>query len=53
MPATSCKGYGNLVLIKHDDGYVTAYAHAESIVVKRGDTVAKGQIIGYAGTPAM
>ena len=44
------KGYGNLILIKHDDGYVTAYAHAESIVVNRGDTVTKGQIIGYAGT---
>ena len=43
------KGYGNLVLIKHDDGYVTAYAHAERIVVNRGDYVAKGQIIGYSG----
>jgi len=43
------KGYGNLILIKHDDGYVTAYAHAESIVVNRGDTVSKGQIIAYAG----
>jgi murein DD-endopeptidase MepM/ murein hydrolase activator NlpD len=43
------RGYGNLVLIKHDDGYVTAYAHAERIVVNRGDYVQKGQIIGYAG----
>lgn len=43
------RGYGNLVLIKHDDGYVTAYAHAERIVVGRGDVVQKGQIIGYAG----
>jgi murein DD-endopeptidase MepM/ murein hydrolase activator NlpD len=43
------RGYGNLVLIKHDDGYVTAYAHAERIVVARGDTVQKGQIIAYAG----
>ncbi len=43
------RGYGNLVLIKHDDGYVTAYAHAERIVVNRGDMVQKGQIIGYAG----
>ncbi|HXC54390.1 MAG TPA: peptidoglycan DD-metalloendopeptidase family protein [Rhizomicrobium sp.] len=43
------RGYGNLVLIKHDDGYVTAYAHAERIVVNRGDYVAKGQVIGYAG----
>jgi len=43
------RGYGNLILIKHDDGYVTAYAHAERIVVARGDSVAKGQIIAYAG----
>ena len=43
------RGYGNLVLIKHDNGYVTAYAHAERIVVNRGDYVQKGQIIGYAG----
>jgi murein DD-endopeptidase MepM/ murein hydrolase activator NlpD len=43
------KGYGNLVLIKHSDGYVTAYAHAQSIQVARGDTVEKGQVIGTAG----
>ena len=43
------KGYGNLVLIQHDDGYVTAYAHAESIAVSRGDHVDKGQVIGLAG----
>lgn len=43
------KGYGNLVLIRHDDGYVTAYAHAERIAVGRGERVAKGHVIGYAG----
>jgi len=43
------KGYGNLILIKHDNGYVTAYAHAESISVNRGDHVEKGQVIGLAG----
>jgi murein DD-endopeptidase MepM/ murein hydrolase activator NlpD len=43
------KDYGNLLLIKHKDGYVTAYAHADSLLVSRGDTVTKGQIIGYAG----
>ncbi len=43
------KGYGNLVLIKHDDGYVTAYAHAERLSVNRGDHVSKGQIIAYTG----
>ena len=43
------KGYGNLVLIRHSDGYVTAYAHAGSIRVNRGDVVERGQIIGTAG----
>jgi murein DD-endopeptidase MepM/ murein hydrolase activator NlpD len=44
------RGYGNLILIKHDDGYVTAYAHADRITVQRGDLVTKGQIIAYAGS---
>lgn len=43
------KGYGNLVLIRHHDGYVTAYAHAERISVTRGSHVKKGQVIGLAG----
>ena len=44
------KDYGNLVLIKHEGGYVTAYAHADRLIVNRGDTVTKGQVIGYAGS---
>jgi murein DD-endopeptidase MepM/ murein hydrolase activator NlpD len=43
------KGYGNLILIKHDNGYVTAYAHAERITVARGDRVDRGDVIGFAG----
>lgn len=43
------KDYGNLVLIKHSDGFVTAYAHAGSIKVSRGDRVERGQIIATAG----
>ena len=43
------KDYGNLVLVKHSGGYTTAYAHAEKLVVSRGDFVARGQVIGYAG----
>ena len=43
------KDYGNLLLIKHDGGYVTAYAHADQLLVQRGDVVAKGQVIAYAG----
>jgi len=43
------KGYGNLVLIRHPNGFVTAYAHASELLVKRGDTIKRGQIIGKAG----
>ena len=44
------KDYGNLALIKHDGGYVTAYAHADKLIVNRGDYVTKGQVIGYVGS---
>jgi murein DD-endopeptidase MepM/ murein hydrolase activator NlpD len=43
------KTYGNLVLIRHSNGYVTAYAHASEIMVKRDDTVKRGQIIAKSG----
>ena len=43
------KGYGNLVLIRHAGGFVTAYAHAKQLMVKRGDTVKRGDVIGLAG----
>jgi hypothetical protein len=43
------KGYGNLVLVRHNNGYVTAYAHASELKVKRGDKVTRGQIIALAG----
>jgi murein DD-endopeptidase MepM/ murein hydrolase activator NlpD len=43
------KGYGNLVLVRHQNGYVTAYAHASELMVKRGDQVKRGQIIARAG----
>jgi murein DD-endopeptidase MepM/ murein hydrolase activator NlpD len=43
------KGYGNLVLVRHSNGYVTAYAHASELMVKRGDQVKRGQIIARAG----
>jgi murein DD-endopeptidase MepM/ murein hydrolase activator NlpD len=43
------KGYGNLVLVRHANGFVTAYAHASDIAVKRGDQVKRGQIIARAG----
>jgi murein DD-endopeptidase MepM/ murein hydrolase activator NlpD len=43
------KGYGNLVLVRHANGYVTAYAHASEILVKRGDTIKRGQVIAKSG----
>ena len=43
------KTYGNLVLIRHANGYVTAYAHASEIMVKRDDTVKRGQVIAKSG----
>jgi murein DD-endopeptidase MepM/ murein hydrolase activator NlpD len=43
------KNYGNLALVKHSGGYTTAYAHADRLIVGRGDFVARGQVIGYVG----
>jgi murein DD-endopeptidase MepM/ murein hydrolase activator NlpD len=43
------KTYGNLLLIRHADGYVTAYAHLSEILVKQGDTVKRGQVVAKAG----
>ncbi|MDI9849446.1 LysM peptidoglycan-binding domain-containing M23 family metallopeptidase [Rhodoblastus sp. 17X3] len=43
------KGYGNLVLIRHPNGFVTAYANNGAINVKRGDTVKRGQTIALSG----
>jgi murein DD-endopeptidase MepM/ murein hydrolase activator NlpD len=43
------KGYGNLILIRHEDGFVTAYAHTDGVRVKRGDRVERGQVIASAG----
>ena len=43
------RGFGNLLLIRHDNGYVTAYAHADRIIVQRGERVAEGQIVGEVG----
>jgi murein DD-endopeptidase MepM/ murein hydrolase activator NlpD len=43
------KGYGNLVLIRHENGYVSAYAHNGDLSVKRGDPVKRGQVIAHSG----
>ena len=44
------KGFGNLVLIKHADGYITAYAHNAKLYVKKGQTVLRGEKIATVGT---
>ncbi len=43
------KGYGNLVLVRHSNGFVTAYAHASEVLVKKGDVVKRGQVIAKSG----
>lgn len=45
----SLRGYGNLVIIKHNDTYLTAYAHNRNLLVKEGDSVKKGQKIAEMG----
>jgi murein DD-endopeptidase MepM/ murein hydrolase activator NlpD len=44
------KGYGKLVLVRHDNGYVSAYAHNGELAVKRGDKVSRGQTIAKSGS---
>ena len=43
------KGFGNLLLINHAGGYMTAYAHNEALLVRRGDEVRRGQAIARVG----
>ena len=43
------KGYGNLILIRHPNGFVTAYANNAEIDVKRGEAVKRGQVIAKSG----
>ncbi len=44
------KAYGALVLIRHADGWMTAYAYNEKLLVHEGDTVRRGQVIAHAGS---
>jgi murein DD-endopeptidase MepM/ murein hydrolase activator NlpD len=43
------RGYGNLILVKHANGWITAYAHCDELLVKRGDKVNRGQVIAKVG----
>lgn len=44
------KGFGNLILIKHNDGWITAYAHNDKMFVKKGQKVARGEKISTVGS---
>ncbi len=44
------RGFGNLLLIKHSGGWITAYAHNQVLLVGRGDTVRRGQVIARMGS---
>lgn len=48
--ADGLKEYGNLVLVKHIDGYITAYAHNSKMIVKSGENVTAGQKIAEMGS---
>ncbi len=43
------KGFGNLILIKHSDGWITAYAHNDQMFVKKGQRIIKGEKIATVG----
>jgi murein DD-endopeptidase MepM/ murein hydrolase activator NlpD len=43
------KSYGNLILIRHADGWVSAYAHNKELMVRRGEEVRRGQVVAKSG----
>jgi murein DD-endopeptidase MepM/ murein hydrolase activator NlpD len=43
------RGYGRMILIRHDDGYVTTYAHNSALLVEVGEVVRRGQVIARVG----
>lgn len=44
------KGFGNLLLLRHAGGWITAYGHNDTLLVRKGDTVKRGQIVARAGS---
>ena len=50
MPGSGYGGYGNVVVVDHGNGYMTLYAHCSSLAVTKGQTVARGQTVGYVGS---
>jgi lipoprotein NlpD len=47
---SAIRGYGNLIVIKHNSRYLTAYAHNQALLVKEGQTVRRGQRIAEMGS---
>jgi lipoprotein NlpD len=43
------RGYGNLIIIKHDESFLTAYAHIQGVGVREGQEVLRGQVIAQMG----
>ena len=46
---TGLRGYGKLIIIKHNNAYLSAYAHNNKLLVKEGQTVSRGQVIAEMG----
>jgi murein DD-endopeptidase MepM/ murein hydrolase activator NlpD len=42
-------GFGQIAILRHADGSMTSYAHAQEIIVSKGDTLQQGDVIGYVG----
>lgn len=42
-------GYGNLLILRHREGWMTSYAHAQEFLLNKGDTVTQGDVLGYVG----
>lgn len=51
--AGSLASFGQLVLVRHGDGWLTAYGYLDTLLVKRGQAVSRGQTIARAGTPQL
>ena len=47
--SNALEGYGNLLLVRHSGGWVTAYAHNERLLVQKGDRIREGQVIARVG----
>ncbi len=44
-------GYGNLIIIKHDQSYLSAYGYNSKLLVSEGEEVKKGEAVAYMGAP--